>query len=96
MTEKEHWFGEWVYFENDEEREDVYKYLTLWKRFLLRKLSGMTQKGSDQIILRPSNCTESMDSLTYNNLPTIGIKICMVGEYPDCFGYLSSKEIGEL
>lgn len=95
-TEKEHWFAEWVYFENDEEKEDAYKYLALWKKFLLRKLKGMIQKGDDQIIIRSYSYSESMSPITYPNLPTIGIKICMEGEYPKCFGYLDPKELGEL
>ena len=63
-------YGEWAYFENDEEKEDAYKYLVLWKKFMLKKLSGLKQKGHDHIVLRPN--------IFDSGFSTLGIKIEMV------------------
>jgi len=89
MTEEKdlHWFGEWVPFEDDEEKEEAIKYLTLWKKYLLKKFSTMTQFGHDQIIVRPCN-----GILSYHK---IGIKICLKGNFPSDYGYLSPRELGE-
>jgi hypothetical protein len=60
-------YGEWVFFETEEERQDAYKYLALWKHFLMKKMKGLKQVGHDQIVLRPN-----VNSL---GLSTLGMKI---------------------
>jgi len=62
------WFGEWVIIENDDEKEEAYQYLKLWKKFLLRRFPGMESIGEDMFIERS---TESMDFLSTK---TLGIK----------------------
>ncbi len=69
-------FAEWVYFDNEEEKEDAYKYLALWKKFMLKRLVGMEQVGVDQIILR--NSIESFSG-EKSSINTLGIKIQMKG-----------------
>ena len=69
---KTHFFGEWVFFDDEEEKEDAYKYLALWKKFILKRLPDMEQIGYDQIVIKagfPSN--------------TLGIKIEMKGKVPE-------------
>ena len=34
-----HFFGEWVEYRNDEEKEEAKQYLLLWKKFFIRKAS---------------------------------------------------------
>ncbi len=75
-----HFFGEWVYFENDEEKEDAYKYLALWKKFMLKRLRNMEQVGHDQIVLR-----NNIEDFNRKIIPTmtLGIKIEMKGKLPE-------------
>lgn len=72
------YFGEWVYWDNQEDLDDAYKYLSLWKKFHLKRLSNMEQEGHDQIVLRPATHEESLGD-TFPNLvrATLGIKISM-------------------
>ncbi len=67
-------FGEWVIFENEEEKEDAYKYLALWKKFMLKRWRNMEQVGNDQIVLR-----NNIEDFNGNKVPimTLGIKIEM-------------------
>lgn len=61
-------YGEWVPYDDEEDKEDAILYLKLWKKFILRKLIGLEQKGHDQIIIKPA----------YLGQPsTIGIKFEM-------------------
>jgi|SRR6187402_3959924 len=72
------WFGEWVYWETEEDLDDAYKYLALWKKFHLKKLPKMIQDGHDQIVLRPAMYEESLAGILPNlGRATLGIKIAM-------------------
>ena len=42
MDEKDYFFGEWVHIFSDEDLEDGYAYLRLWKMFFLRKHPAFT------------------------------------------------------
>lgn len=75
------YFGEWVYWDNQEDLDDAYKYLNLWKKFHLKRLSKMKQEGHDQIVLRPAMPEESLLGVLPNiGRATIGIKIAMKKE----------------
>lgn len=65
-------YGEWVYFENDEEKEEAILYLKLWKKFLLKQFHNMHQVGQDQIVIK-----NYIEDFKGNKLPimTLGIKI---------------------
>lgn len=82
-------FGEWVYFDNEEEKEDAYKYLALWKKFMLKKLPDMEQVGQDQIVLR--TYTENMIGQKFP-INTLGIKIEMIGKKPENILTISEYE----
>ena len=90
MTE-EHYFGEWVPFENEEEKQDARKYLELWKKFILKKLNIMNQIHADHWIER-----EFVYDMYLNTYPyqTLGLKICLTGDLPRNFGYLTPRELG--
>ena len=84
MDEQLHFFGEWVYWDTQEELEDAYKYLALWKKFILKKLSGMEQVSDDQIVLRPPRNEESLKEIMPNlSRGTLGVKFAMKGIKPD-------------
>jgi len=71
-------FGEWVYWDDQEDLEDAYKYLALWKKFHLKRLPEMQQEGHDQIVLRPAMYEESLGGMLPNlGRATLGIKIAM-------------------
>ncbi len=82
-------FGEWVYFENDEEKEDAYKYLALWKKFMLKRLRDMEQVGHDQIILR--NNIEDYNGKIIPTM-TLGIKIEMKGKLQENYHTLEELQ----
>ena len=64
------YYGEWVYYETLDEREEAFEYLRLWKKFVLKKLRGLKQSMHDQIVERTD---------IYNNgVNTLGIKIRMI------------------
>lgn len=72
------YFGEWVFWENEEEKEEAIQYLSLWKKFFLKKLPDMVQEGHDQIVLKPSVQQDSLGGLLPKmSKPTLGIKIAM-------------------
>ena len=76
-----HFFGEWVYWDTQEDLDAAYKYLTLWKKFQLKRLHDMEQVGDDQIILRPAMYEESLAGILPNmGRATLGIKIAMKGK----------------
>ncbi len=76
-----HFFGEWVYWDNQENLDEAYKYLALWKKFQLKRLYDMQQEGKDQIILRPAMYEESLGGMLPNmGRATLGIKIAMKGK----------------
>lgn len=63
-------YGEWAPFDTDEEKEEAYEYLRLWKKFMLKKLGNRGQVGNDSIILR------NYDIFTDSKFKmTLGIKI---------------------
>lgn len=72
------YFGEWVYYDNQEDLDDAYQYLALWKKFHLKRLPKMQQEGQDQIVLRPVLYEESLEGILPNlGRATLGIKIAM-------------------
>lgn len=72
------YFGEWVFWDTEEDLEDAYKYLALWKKFHLKKLPKMIQDGHDQIVLRPALYEDSLGGMLPNlGRATLGIKIAM-------------------
>lgn len=75
MEEKLSYFSEWVYWDDEEEREEAIQYLRLWKKFLLGKLGNMEQQGQDQIVIRSDLEKDSYFMNLSRN--TIGIKIAM-------------------
>jgi|GEM_PF-4652060 len=76
-----HFFGEWVYWDNQEDLDDAYKYLALWKKFQMKRLSDMQQEGKDHLILRPEMHGESLLGMLPNmGRATLGIKIAMKGK----------------
>ncbi len=81
MEDNLHFFGEWVYWDTQEDLEDAYKYLALWKKFILKRLDDMEQEGEDHIILRPAMYEESLGGMLPNmGRATLGIKIAMKGK----------------
>jgi hypothetical protein len=72
--DNEHYFGEWVEYHNEEEKEEAIKYLALWKKFFIRKVPDLKFDNHDQIVLRPD-----VFGMGKN---TIGIKICGKGKKP--------------
>lgn len=91
MEREEHYFGEWVFWDSQEDLEDAYKYLALWKKFFLKEVPNMISEGDDQIILRPPMPEESLAGLLPNmGRGTLGIKFVMKGKLPE--NVLSLKE----
>jgi hypothetical protein len=72
--DKDHYFGEWVPYDNENDKEEIMKYFQNWKRYLLRKLPDL-QYIEEWIIDKPINTTEYPSA-------TIGIKIQMKGKKP--------------
>jgi hypothetical protein len=75
MTEEKiEWFGEWVFYENEQELEDARKYLSLWYKFISKRLRPMIPvEDRCQIILRP---------IKDGKPGTLGCKFAMKGEKP--------------
>ena len=72
------YFGEWVFWDTQEDLDDAYKYLALWKKFHLKRLLDMQQDGHDQFILRPAMYEESLGKVLPNmGRATLAIKIAM-------------------
>ena len=63
------WYGEWVFYENDYDKELAYIYLKLWKRFFMSKSTDLTLKN-EAIIDKPH--------LIGKNIGTLAIKFEMV------------------
>lgn len=80
MKDEEHFFGEWVEYLNEEEKQEAIKYLNSWVKFFCRKLPTLKLMKPAQIIDRPK--IESFSGLTFPK-STIGVKICMIGEKPE-------------
>jgi hypothetical protein len=67
-NEKFLFYGEWVYYSYEEEKEKATQYLNSWKYFLLKKLPLMQQDGEDYWIDR---------SYPGSQENTLGLKIAM-------------------
>lgn len=63
------WFGEWAFYENEEEREEIVTYLTLWVKYFPRRL-GLTVINMSELI------ANQPDPLIPRG--TVGIKIEVV------------------
>jgi hypothetical protein len=79
-NEKLHWFGEWVEYRTEEEKEEARVYLNLWKKFFCMKVPSL-KIVDEQIIDNlgydfPGEYITSIKS-------TLGIKISMRGYKPD-------------
>ena len=79
MNDEYTYFGEWVEYRDEKEKEEALQYLQLWKKFFLRKISDM-ELNDELIIYRPH--IESFDGIKMP-YPTIGIKIEMKGIKPE-------------
>lgn len=81
MEKNKSWYGEWVIFnENDpEDKEDARKYLILWKKFYLRKVST---KPFDEISFEQIIEKSSKD-YGQNGKATLGIKFCIENKIQD-------------
>jgi len=91
-NDKINFFGEWVYWENEEELVEAHTYLSLWKKFILKRLNNMQQEGHDQIILRPAMYQENMRGVMPNlERGTLALKISMKGKLPN--DEISEKEL---
>lgn len=64
-----HFFREWVYFTNPEERQQAYDYLNLWKKFHLKRFPDLEQVGEDSWV-------ENKDVFQLG-VNTLGLKIAM-------------------
>jgi hypothetical protein len=79
---KEHFYGEWVRYDNEEEKIEAEQYLKLWKKFFLKKLPEEMEFVEDHLIDRPIG-TLMMKSLTHDEpskFGTLGVKICVKRE----------------
>lgn len=66
------WYGEWVPYENSDEREEALQYLKLWKKFFLKKCSDL-QFVDDQLTDKPK-----IEFAEFSRPATLAIKIrCM-------------------
>ena len=78
---KEHFYGEWVRYDNEEERQEAIQYLALWKKFFLKKLPLGAELILDQLIERPiGTLVSSMLSDEPSKFGTLAIKICVEHE----------------
>lgn len=83
MENTDKFYGEWVYFDNEVEKKEAIEYLNLWKKFMIKKLPDMKQKGKDQFVER-----------NFPNTSTLGLKICMFSDVQDNLGYIKPNELG--
>lgn len=89
---KDYWFGEWVSYENDIEKQEAKIYLNLWKKFILKKLKNL-ELIEEQWIDRDESYKLS--------ITTLGLKLQMLGEKSDTFDinqdgkYINPIAIGE-
>ncbi len=77
MSDEFIFYGEWVFLDDESEREDALQYLNLWKKFILRKFVDC-EFVEDQIIYKPG--------LNEVIRPTLGIKICI--KHSPASGYM--------
>ena len=57
-------YAEWVFYSNDQEKEEAIIYLNLWKKFFLKKIG--LELLDEQFVDRPKFCDQ---------IATLGIKI---------------------
>jgi hypothetical protein len=72
---KDHWFGEWVDYNDQIDKIRALIYLDLWKNFFLKKVECLELIDAD-IVDKPK-------SDTFLEKNTIGIKLHMRGIKPD-------------
>ena len=48
------YFGEWVEYRDQEERDQANTYLSLWQKFFIRKLGAGAKVIEEQIVDRPN------------------------------------------
>lgn len=83
MENKEHFFGEWVEYHNEEEKLQARQYLELWKKFFLRKIPNL-EFVEEQFIDRTNIFPISLNGyMTGPSNSTLGLKICMKGKKPE-------------
>jgi len=73
------WYGEWVFFDNDEEKKEAEEYLRLWKKFILKRLHPLVCVDT-QIIEKKIEDYQSFNGkcvLEPKGKYTLGIKIQM-------------------
>lgn len=83
MTQKSYFFGEWVEYQNDEEKIEALEYLNLWVKFFQRKIPDMKMVNSPQIIDRPKVEFTYAGAVRMCKRSTLGVKIEMLGEKPE-------------
>ena len=75
-------YGEWVFYENEDEKLLAMEYLKLWRIFTLKKLKGLKQFGDEEIIdrqkIKPCSLLGELNEGSIIN--TLAIKIQMVSE----------------
>lgn len=73
-------YGEWVFYEDEDEKLLAMQYLNLWRIFMLKKLKGLKQFGDESIIDRQNiqPCSLLVDLNEGSIVNTLGIKIQMV------------------
>ncbi len=70
-------YGEWVEWENEEEKEQALQYLALWKRFFLKKVPDL-ELIEEQLVYNVGLFLEGSNK----ERNAIGIKLQMRGENP--------------
>jgi len=79
--EKFHWFGEWVEYRNEEEKDEAKIYLSLWKKFFTRKIPTLELMDC-QFVDRPKY--EDLSGCVRTSVKsTLGLKLQMKGDKPD-------------
>lgn len=83
MTEKTiankkefHFYGEWVEFRDENEKEEAKTYLNLWKKFFVRKLPSTVTLVEEQWIQKPAIAYGAF------GYPSLGMKIKTEGYIP--------------
>lgn len=67
-----HFFGEWVEYYNEKEKEQAKIYLEWWKKFFLRKVPGLKETNEEQWI--------NKKDVFGKNVSTLGLKIKLKGK----------------
>lgn len=72
--DKDHYFGEWVEYQSEEEKLQAIDYLALWQKFFLRKIPEL-EYIENHLVCGPDCLGE--------NKSTLGLKLRMRGKKPD-------------